>query len=257
MSDFSLNPSSPALATHRLGSDDLKAALSAGLADFMAAPIYGLFFAAVYVAGGLALWFGLGAAGQPVWFLPIAAGFPLLAPFAAIGLYEVSRRREAGEPLSWGPILGALRGKGDGQLALMSVGVLLVFGFWIILARGIFAIFLADSGIGFDNLAALWQPAGVSMLLVGTIVGGMVALVLFALTVISLPMLLDREVDFVTAMATSVALVQNNPAIMLTWAGMIAMLLGVAMLPAFMGLFIVLPVLGHATWHLYRRAVAE
>ena len=257
MSDYSLNSSSPALATQRLGTDDLKAALSAGLADFMAAPIYGLFFASVYVAGGLALWFGLGAAGQPVWFLPIAAGFPLLAPFAAVGLYEVSRRREAGEPLSWGPILGALRGKGDGQLALMSVGVLLVFGFWIILARGIFAIFLADSGIGFDNLAALWGASGVSMLLVGTIVGGMVALLLFALTVISLPMLLDREVDFVTAMATSVALVQGNPQVMLTWAALIAALLGLAMLPAFMGLFIILPVLGHATWHLYRRAVAR
>ncbi|MFN4057390.1 MAG: DUF2189 domain-containing protein [Roseinatronobacter sp.] len=256
MSDTSLNPLSPALATRSLSTEDLKSALSAGFADFMAAPIYGLFFAACYVAGGLALWFGLVAAGQPVWFLPIAAGFPLLAPFAAVGLYEVSRRREAGEKLSWGPILGALNGKGDGQLALMSVGVLLVFGFWVILARGIFAIFLAESGIGFDNLAALSGPSGVSMLLVGTIVGGIVAFFLFAVTVISLPMLLDREVDFVTAMATSVAAVQANPQVMLTWAGMIAGLLALAMLPAFIGLFIVLPVLGHATWHLYRRAVA-
>lgn len=257
MSDLSLNPAIKAMSSRRLSVDDLKAALSSGLADFMAAPVFGLFFALVYVAGGLALWFGLGAAGQPVWFLPIAAGFPLLAPFAAVGLYEVSRRREAGEPLSWAPILGALRGKGDGQLALMSVGVLLAFGFWIILARGIFAIFLSQSGIGFDNLGALWTLSGVSMLLVGTIVGGILALVLFSVTVISLPMLLDREVDFVTAMITSLAVVQSNAKVMLTWAAMITALLAVAMLPAFIGLFIVLPVLGHATWHLYRRAVAE
>lgn len=234
---------------------DLRAALNAGVADFKAAPAFGLFFALIYVLGGLGLWFGLGAAGQPVWFIFIAAGFPLFAPFAAIGLYEVSRRREAGEPLDWGPVLGALKGRGDGQLALMSVGVLLVFGFWIILARGIFAIFMAQSGIGFENLGALATGSGVMMLLVGSAVGGIVALVLFSITVVSLPMLLDREVDFVTAMITSVEAVRSNPQVMLRWAATIAAVMIVAMIPAFLGLFIALPVLGHATWHLYRRVI--
>ncbi|MCC1480676.1 DUF2189 domain-containing protein [Roseibaca sp. Y0-43] len=241
---------------HQLSTDDLRAALAAGWADFRRAPAYGLFFALVYVAGGLALWFGLGAMGQPVWFVPIAAGFPLFAPFAAIGLYEVSRRLEQGAPLSWSPILGALRGRGDGQLALVAVGVLLAFGFWIVLARSIFAIFMARSGIGFDSLGLLLSADGVSMLMLGGAVGAALAFALFAVTVMSLPMLLDREVDFVTAIITSVEAVRQNLHVMLVWAAVIAGLIFAAMIPAFLGLFVVLPVLGHATWHLYRRAVA-
>ena len=245
----------PPVVSKTLTEDDLRAALNAGIEDFKAVPVFGLFFAAFYVAGGLALWFGLVASGQPVWFVPIAAGFPLFAPFAAVGLYEVSRRREAGEPLSWGPILGALQGRGDGQLALMAVGVLIAFGFWVILARGIFAIFLGRTGIGFESIGMLWTLPGIGMLLVGSVVGGLVALALFTITVISLPMLLDRDVDFVTAMIASAQTVQANARVMLKWAALIAGLLFAAMIPLFLGLFVVLPILGHATWHLYRRAV--
>ncbi|MBN2761200.1 MAG: DUF2189 domain-containing protein [Rhodobacteraceae bacterium] len=240
---------------HALGTDDLRAALAAGWSDFRRAPAFGLFFALVYVAGGLALWFGLGAMGQPVWFVPIAAGFPLFAPFAAIGLYEVSRRLEQGENLSWPPILGALRGRGDGQLALMAVGVLLAFGFWIVLARSMFAIFMARSGIGFDSLNLLFSADGISMLIIGSAVGAALAFALFSVTVMSLPLLLDRQVDFVTAIITSVQAVRHNLQTMLIWAAIIAGLIFAAMMPAFLGLFVVLPVLGHATWHLYRRAV--
>ncbi len=257
MSDEILPGTPPAASPRTLSKDDLKAVLRQGWEDFRAAPAFGLFFALIYVLGGLGLWFGLGAAGQPVWFIPIAAGFPLFAPFAAVGLYEVSRRREAGEPLSWGPVLSALKGRGDGQLALMAVLVLIVFGFWIILARGIFALFMARSGIGFESIGLLWSAGGVSMLVLGSLVGAAIALFLFSITVISLPMLLDREVDFVTAMITSVEAVRVNPKVMLLWAGLIAALLFAAMLPAFLGLIIVLPVLGHATWHLYRRAIAS
>lgn len=238
-----------------LGQDDLKAALLAGWADFKAAPVFGLFFAAVYAAGGLGLFWGLVASGQPVWFVAVAAGFPLFAPFAAVGLYEVSRRRQAGLPLESGAILGALRGHGDGQLPVMAVIVLLVFGFWIILARGIFAIFFAGSGIGPETLGMLATPAGFGMVVVGTVVGGLLALALFSITVFSLPMLLDRPVDFVTAILTSLAVVRANARVMMHWAGVIVVLLGLAMLTAFVGLLVVLPVLGHATWHLYARAV--
>ncbi len=245
------------VAALNLTEDDLRAALRAGLEDFKAVPMFGIFFALFYVAGGLGLWFGLIASGQPAFFLPIAAGFPLFAPFAAVGLYEVSRRREAGEPLSWGPILIALRGRGDGQLALMAVGVLIAFGFWIILARGIFAIFLGRSGIGFESMGILLTLPGIGMVIVGTIVGGLVALGLFTVTVMSLPMLLDRDVDFVTAMIASTQTVTGNPQVMLKWAALIAGLLFAAMIPLFLGLFVVLPVLGHATWHLYRRAISD
>ena len=238
-----------------LTTEDIRAALAAGWEDFKAAPVFGLFFAAVYTLGGIGIYFGLLGAGEPFWFIPVAAGFPLLAPFAAVGLYEVSRRREAGEPLSWGPILGALRGHGDGQLPVMAVVVLLVFGFWVILARGIFAIFVGQSGIGFETLGHLLSLAGIAMLLIGTAVGALISLGLFAVTAFSLPMLLERPVDFVTAIITSVAAVRANGAVMLRWAVMIAGLLIVAMIPLFLGLLVVLPLLGHATWHLYRRTI--
>lgn len=242
----SLNPLSAA---------DLSAALSAGWADFKAAPVFGLFFAAVYAIGGMLLYWGLISAGQPVWFVAIAAGFPLLAPFAAVGLYEVSRRRQAGEPLDWGAILTAIKGKGDGQLPVMAVMVLLIFGFWVILARGIFAIFFAQSGIGPESLGMLASLNGIGMLLVGSAIGGALALALFATTALSLPMLLDKPVDFVTAIVTSLTVVRSNPQVMLRWAATIVVLLVIGMIPAFLGLLIVLPVLGHATWHLYDRAV--
>ena len=238
-----------------LTQDDLRAALRAGWSDFKAHPGYGLFFAAFYVVGGLLLYFGLFARGEAAWFIPIAAGFPLFAPFAAVGLYEVSRRREAVEKMDTGAILGALRGRGDEQLLVMGVVVLLVFGFWIILARGIFAIFMAQSGIGTESLALLGSGAGIMMLLVGSIVGALVALTLFAITVVSLPMLMDRDVDFVTAIIVSMETVRSNPQVMLKWAALIAVGLFVAMIPLFLGLFIILPILGHATWHIYRRAV--
>ena len=237
--------------------NDLRTALQAGWADFKANPAFGLFFSAFYVIGGMALYFGLFARGEAAWFIPIAAGFPLFAPFAAVGLYEVSRRREAGEKMDWGAILTALRGRGDEQLLVMGVVVLIVFGFWIILARGIFAIFMAQSGIGGVSLALLFSGQGIVMLLIGSIVGALVALALFSITVVSLPMLLDRDVDFMTAIIVSMEAVRLNPQTMLKWAGVIAVGLFVAMVPLFLGLFVVLPVLGHATWHIYRRLVAS
>ncbi len=245
----------PVEVARDLTEQDLRAALSAGWQDFKANPAFGLFFAAFYVAGGLLLYFGLFARGDAAWFIPIAAGFPLFAPFAAVGLYEVSRRREAGEKMDWGAVLGALRGRGDEQLLVMGVVVLLVFGFWIILARGIFAIFMAQSGIGAESLFVLGSASGIGMLLTGSIVGAVVAGVLFAITVVSLPMLMDRDVDFVSAIIVSLETVRANPQVMLKWAAIIAAGLFVAMIPLFLGLFVALPVLGHATWHIYRRAV--
>ena len=239
----------------QLEKSDLRAVLVSGWADFKAMPQYGLFFALFYMLGGLALWFGMVAQGQVVWFIAIAAGFPLFSPFAALGIYEVSRRREAGQPIGWGRVLTALRGHGNGQLSLMAVTVLIIFGFWVILARGTFAIFFSRSGIGEETLGMLLSGQGVAMVVVGTAIGGLIALGLFAITVISLPMLLDRDVDFVTAMITSVETVRISPVVMLQWAGLIGVTLFVSMVLLFIPLLIVLPVFGHATWHLYRRAL--
>ncbi len=234
---------------------DLRAAVAAGWRDFMAKPLFGLFFAGIYVAAGLFLYFALFSRGEIVWLVPAAAGFPLLAPFVAVGLYEVSRRREAGLPMSWGDILGAIATRGHGQLVVMGMVVFIIFGFWLGLAHGIFSIFLAESGIGAHSLNTFLTPAGLMMLVVGGIVGALMALAFFSAMVVSLPMLVDRDVDFVTAIITSLATVRSNTRVMLIWAVIVAIGLFAAMLPFFLGLLIVMPVLAHATWHLYRRAV--
>lgn len=235
---------------------DLRNALRAGLADFVAHPAYGLFFASIYVAAGVFIYVALTQWGQSEWLIPAMAGFPLVAPFTAVGLYEVSRRREAGLPLGWKPVLGALRGHGDEQIIMMGGIVFVVFSFWMIVAHGVFAIFLAESGIGGESLAIFTTPAGIMMLVVGSILGGLMALAFFATMVMSLPMLVDREVDFLTAIIVSLGTFRSNRSVMLAWAACIAVLLTLAMVPLFLGLFVVLPVLGHATWHLYRRAVS-
>ncbi len=233
---------------------DLRAALAAGWRDFRAQPVFGLFFASIYVAFGLGLYFALSGSGDLLWWAAVA-GFPILAPFSAVGLYEVSRRREAGLPSQWGAVLGALRGRGDEQLLMMGGILFVAFGFWIILAHGIFAIFMAGSGFGGEPLKALATPAGLAMLAVGGVVGALVALFFYAITVISLPMLVDRDVDFITAIIASLAMLRANRMVALAWALLIAVTLLVSLLPAFLGLLVTLPVLGHATWHLYRRTI--
>ena len=242
-----------------LDSSDLRHALAAGWRDFISYPLYGAFFASVYVVGGWLLTYAFTAKGQVWWTLPAAAGFPILAPFAACGLYEVSRKREAGQHIVFGDILGAVFRQKDRQIPSMAAVIVVFFLFWNFLAHTIFALFLGKSTMTnvSSSLSVFLTPEGMTMLAFGTAVGAVFATVLYALTVVSLPMLLDdREVDFVTAMLTSIALVRENPVVMLGWGAFIAVLLFVGMLPGFLGLLVVLPVLGHATWHLYRRSVA-
>lgn len=248
-------PIAPVKVADDLSFADLGRALKAGFSDFLACPIYGLFFAGIYVAAGIFLYVAAVEWGEPMWFVPAVAGFPLVAPFTAVGLYEVSRRREAGLPVRWGAVLGAVRGKGDEQLIMMGGIVFVAFSFWMIIAHGIFAIFMAESGVGSESIAAFITPAGMAMLGVGTLAGAILALAFYAVTVVSLPMLVDREVDFLTAIITSLAAFRSNTAMMCLWAAIIALCLLAALVPAFLGLIVVLPLFGHATWHLYRRVV--
>jgi uncharacterized membrane protein len=234
---------------------DLGAVFQAGWRDFLAMPRFGLFFGGVYVLAGLAIGWATISGGNLSWLIPAIAGFPLVAPFVAVGLYEASRRRAIGAPLTWRAVLGALKGHGDDQILSMGVIVFVAFSFWMIVAHAIFAVFVGESGMGRDPLAALLTPAGLAMLGVGSAVGGVMAFAFYAMTVISLPMLVDRKVDFLTAIITSLKVVRGNFAVMLGWAAVIAGVLFVAMLPGFLGLMVALPVLGHATWHLYKRAV--
>lgn len=247
----------PLKVSETLSMADLKAALAAGWSDFRAYPIYGVLFAAIYVVGGVLIAFALLQWGNASWLIPAAAGFPLLAPFTAVGLYEVSRRREAGEPVSWRPVLGALRGHGDQQILSVGVIVFVAFAFWLMLAHAVFAVFAAESGGNAETLAFLVTPLGLAMLAVGSVIGGLMALAFYSVTVMSLPLLVDREVDFITAMIVSLAAMRSNGPILLVWAVIISAILLVALVPIFLGLLLALPLLGHATWHLYRRTVSS
>jgi uncharacterized membrane protein len=208
--------------------NDIAEALGQGLRDFQAKPLYGLTFGALYALGGIVILLSLTSLGLVYLAYPLAAGFALIGPFVAIGLYEVSRRREAGQPVSFGNIL-------------------------IALLIGLNASF---SSLREFMTVVLTTNEGLVFLAIGNLVGAALSLILFSLTVVSFPLLLDRDVDFVTAMVTSVRAVVTSPLPMIGWAAIIVILLIVSALPYFLGLLVTLPVLGHATWHLYRRIVA-
>lgn len=236
---------------------DLRHALREGWRDFLDYPTYGAFFATVYFAGGWLLFLAFTIKGQVWWTLPAAAGFPILGPFVACGFYEISRRRESGVPVLLRDVLGAVFRQKDRQIPSMAAVIVVFFLFWNFLSHMIFALFLGKATMVnvSSSMAVFLTPEGLTMLAFGTVAGAVFATLLYALTVVSLPMLMDREVDFVTAMLTSMALVRENPVVMLGWGAFIAALLFAGMVPGFLGLFAVLPVLGHASWHLYRRAI--
>lgn len=237
---------------------DLRESLAAGWRDFLHAPLYGLFFAGVFVAGGWLILWAVTTKGQIWWILPAGAGFPILAPFVACGFYEISRRIESGQSLDWRGVLWVIFQQKDRQIPSMATVVVVFFLFWNFLAHVIFALFLGTSTMTnvSSSLAIFATAEGMTMLAVGTAAGAVFATVLYAITVVGIPLLLDRDVDFVTAMITSVDLVRENPVIMLGWGAFIAGALFVGMVPWLLGLFVALPVLGHATWHLYRRSIA-
>lgn len=234
---------------------ELWASLKAGLWDFRTAPRFGLFFSSFYVAVGLLLWWV--GAGTFIWTLVLALGFPLIAPFAAVGLYEVSRRIEADEALDWSDVLGVVWRQRQRQIPWIGVVLALIFLFWSFIAHMTFALFFGASTL--TNINTSWalflEPRGMMMLAVQGGLGAGVAFLTFGLTAVSLPLLVDKEFDFVTAMLISLETVSKNKAVMGTWALVVAAALFLAMIPAFLGLFIALPVLGHATWHIYRRAL--
>jgi uncharacterized membrane protein len=249
-------PAQPSIC--RIGLDDLRDALSKGVADFYAMPTHAIFLCIFYPAVGLfAARLAFGYSILPLLY-PLATGFALLGPMAALGLYELSRRREAGLPVSAAQTLDIVKSSSIG--AILALGLLLfaIFLIWIAIAN---AIYIANFGYAppasIHKFAedVLTTRAGWALIVVGNGVGFLFAVVVLTISVVSFPLLLDRDVGAAVALLTSIRVVAANPHTMAIWGLIVATLLLAGSLPLFLGLPIVMPILGHATWHLYRKVV--
>lgn len=190
--------------------------------------------------------------------LPMLAGFALIAPFLAGGLYELSRRRLAGLPLSLRGALAGLR-RNSGQIGLMGMVLLLLHLAWVRIATLLFTIFFSGGNTHPDAMIAALTTtdAGLLFLVIGTASGGILAIVVFAISAVSIPMLIDRDVNVILAIKTSVAAVLANWPAMLLWAAIIGFFTLVGLVTFYLGLILLLPLVGHATWHAYRDLVAD
>jgi uncharacterized membrane protein len=244
-------------AVRRISASDVAESVSLGLADFRAHPAIGMSVGLLFALGGVIVVSTVFLLGVPYLAYPLAAGFVLIGPFAALALYEVSRRRSAGEPVSAGEVARVLLARPE--VKWMAFVTLFIFLMWMYQIRLLIALFLGI-GASFSTMqdflrAVLGTPEGLAFLAIGNAVGALLSLIVFTLTVVSFPLLLDRDIDFVTAMIASVKAVIVNPVVMIGWAAIVTLLLVASIASGFIGLVVVLPVLGHATWHLYRRLI--
>jgi uncharacterized membrane protein len=244
----------------RIGLADLKAALAAGLDDFKAHRTDVIFLCVIYPALGVLMGAAATSGGLLPILFPLISGFALIGPFAAVGINEMSRRREQGEPARWIDAFGVLRSPSIGAIALLGLLLVGLFILWLIVAEAIYILTLGPKPPG--SLAAfadgvLFTPAGWAMIIVGVGVGLLFAVAVLAISVVSFPLLLDRNVGIDIAVSTSVRAVTTNPGVMAVWGAIIVAGLILGSLPALVGLAVVLPILGHATWHLYRRLVVN
>jgi uncharacterized membrane protein len=241
-----------------IGLADVRAAVMAGVKDFARAPLFGLFFGGVFALGGLLVVAFIARLDMHYMIYPLAIGFPLVGPFIAVGLYEVSRCLQEGRALTWSGVLTTVWRQKGREMSVMAFVTLFIMWMWMYQVRLLVAIFLGTKS--FSSLEkfieiVLNTPDGLQFLAVGHVVGAVLYAVFFSVTVVSIPLLLDRDVDFVTAMITSIKAVVTNPLVMMVWGLIVLALTVLALAPAFLGLLVVLPVLGHATWHLYQKVV--
>ena len=245
------------IAIRRPGFEDLTISLAKGLADFIAEPVFGLAIGGVYTFGGLLILYVANYLGYAFLGFPIMAGFALIGPFAAIALYEVSRIRERGERVTWAGVAKGLTPDVMRECSYLGVLMIFLMAIWLKSGAVIYALFF---GLKLLSLTAFSEAlfttgSGIGFLLVGHVIGAGFALVVFSLSVVSFPLMVDRGTDFVTALITSIRTVRSNPKVMILWGAMIGLILLAGFLSLFIGLMVVLPILGHASWHLYRRVV--
>lgn len=237
---------------------DIKDALAKGFDDFRALPTHAIFLCLIYPIIGLVLArLAFGYSLLPLVF-PLASGFALIGPFAALGLYEMSRRREAGLDASARHALDVVHSSSAGALFALGLLFIVIFGVWVAVAQAIYVGtfgYAPPESVGTFLRDVLTTSAGWQLIVVGNGVGLMFAVTVLTLGAFSFPMLVDRDVGAATALKTSVEAVMRNPVPMALWGLIVAALLVIGSVPLFLGLAVVVPVLGHATWHLYRRTI--
>jgi uncharacterized membrane protein len=242
-----------------IGLSDLHQALRLGWEDFKAVPSHAILLCLIYPVLGLVLArIALHYSVLPLLF-PLAAGFALIGPFAALGLYELSRRLERGEQAPAWAALEVLRSPSFGAMLGLGTLLLALFVTWVATAQAIYvAAFGYEAAAGIPDFAArvLTTPQGWWLIVAGCSVGFLFAVVALCVSVVSFPLMLDRHADAGDAMVTSLRAMAQNPVPMAAWGLIVAVLLVLGTLPAFLGLAVVIPLLGHATWHLYRKVVA-
>ena len=251
-------PAHPAI--RKIGIGDLKQALIKGWDDFAAYPSQAIFIVLIYPIVGFVLGrLAIGSATLPLLF-PLIAGFALVGPIAAVGLYELSRRRELGLESSWTHAFDVLKSPSIYAIAALGILLMIIFFAWMAAAQSIyqslFGPYAPDSILGFLS-EVLTTTAGWQLILIGNAVGFLFAALVLVIGAISFPMLVDRDVGAGVAVITSVRTVLANPVTMAIWGFIVGALLIIGSLPFFAGLAVVMPLLGHASWHLYRRAVAR
>jgi uncharacterized membrane protein len=248
----------PLPAIRSVKAADLRDALARGLDDLGAYRTDVIFLCLIYPLAGIALaWMTFGYETLPLLF-PLASGFALVGPVAAVGLYEMSRRREQGVPITWMDAFGVIGSPAFGAILVLGLVLLGIFLFWLVAAIVIFGLTLGPeppTSIAAFASDVFTTRAGWTMILLGVGVGFLFAVLVLAISVVSFPLLLDRDVGLRTAVLTSVSAVTANPGAMALWGLIIAGGTVIGSIPAFLGLIIVMPVLGHATWHLYRKLV--
>ncbi len=249
---------SPAPDVRRIGIGDVRDALEKGFDDFRAYRTDVIFLCVFYPVIGLVLARMIFGNDMLPLLFPLASGFAIIGPFAALGLYEMSRERERGLPVTWTKAFDVIRAPAIGAIAVLGLLLVAIFLLWLATAWGIYRVTLGPASptsiSAFAN-DVFTTTAGWVMIGVGLGVGFIFALLAMAVSVVSFPLLLDRDVGLDTAISTSFRAVRMNPIPMAAWGLVVAAGLVLGSIPLFLGLVVVMPVLGHATWHLYRKVV--